>query len=340
MTIKKYLFLSMLLCIVVGCAPTQKQITNMGQNIEKQLNLPMTYEDVNEDISNVDLFHQMDIKENYQQVVKEDIESSTQKIEYYDGEELVYVHYIGYGEDSFDYYTKSKSGKDMIVTYVDQDQQRYSVSIETDEYSVSSSDLKNQAMNSYIMTLYQKHDHSFDEYITYCYENNILYLSDARYFDEEGCLHKYNGYFNGDEIEEDDYILYEKCDNIKESQELLDIIFHAYYDHIELLIGNHQLSYDLDHQWYITGNFAVVFDNVDQAKQYANDMNLLSLLDEDNACIMLENMTLKISEDFMCGNADFYEFASQEVNDYYYMTIEYHQDGLYRLYNEHILSYY
>ena len=64
-----------------------------------------------DDVSVVD-FNLSTETEGLKKVEEKDDESATAKIKYYDrNDNLVYVKYIGYGEDCFDYYTKSKSGK-------------------------------------------------------------------------------------------------------------------------------------------------------------------------------------------------------------------------------------
>ncbi|MGN0479334.1 MAG: hypothetical protein ACI4GO_07860 [Hominenteromicrobium sp.] len=112
-----------LLVLLTGCAAKQaeEKKTRMEQEVEAQMELPMTVQEVLEDISEVDFFYQLPDTSAYRQETVDEPETDTQRILYYEDDRLVFVRYIGYGEDTFDCYTQSKSGNDLVVRYIDQD---------------------------------------------------------------------------------------------------------------------------------------------------------------------------------------------------------------------------
>lgn len=350
MKIKKWIVLFLSLVLLAGCGGTQskEEKTSLSETIIKQLDLSLTYEDVLEDISEVDFFHQPDYKEEYRKEVKKDDESSTSQELYYDQDQLIYVKYIGYGEDSVDYHTQSKSGQDIIVQYINQDEKRVAVSIQSKDYSFFTNHLNKDAnnhMDSYQITLLKDHKQDMNEYASYLYDQDkkVVYLNHAQYYDQDGQFHNYTCDMYEGKLDEYDDIIYQKKENVEVSQEFLDMMNHSSYHHILFLVGNQHLSYtnDQSKQWYVTGQFSLFFNNQAQAKKVANEYKKeLSVNDEGQYYIELTDVTVKVSHDFHFKDHDFYTFAQEEVNDYYYVTAKFNNDELTELTHDYTMSYY
>lgn len=105
----------------------------------------MTPDEVMNDASTVDLNHYMEV-EGLKKVEEKDDESATGTIDYYDRNgNIVYKKYIGYGEDSFDYYIKSNSGKSLTVKYILEDGKTIGVNAECEDYTISFNKLDGSA---------------------------------------------------------------------------------------------------------------------------------------------------------------------------------------------------
>ncbi|MDD7646109.1 MAG: hypothetical protein PUJ35_02545 [Ruminococcus bromii] len=331
MKIRKLVCAVLALVLLTGCATKQaeRKTTEMGQSIIGQMELPMTLNDVLDDISEVDLYHRMPDVQSYRQETVEDPEADTEQVRYYRDEDLVYVRYIGYGEDAFDYYTQSKSGEDLVVKYIDQDGERYGVSIEAEDYSFSADGLKKgRVPASYQVSIRRAEEDRLTEYAVYSMENDTVYLSQAQYYDAEGNVRWYGSYLNEGEIEEWDDIRYPLEPDIRVSPELTEAMRNGDYDHMEVMLGAHRLSFDSRNRWYLTGQFAFVCEQREQAEKLA-DAYQLDMFESDDGSYYVElcDVTAAIAENFLYQDEDIFGFAQDEFNDPFYRPVEMLEDG-------------
>lgn len=324
------LILSLSFC---ACSTNQQKTTilpndDVTTKMLKHFNDQLSFDDVMGDIENVDLYFQPDYSDLKEKVEKDD-ESSTAKRYFYDGNKLLYCKYEGYGEDSFDYYTKSKSGKDITVKYVDNDKVRNSVSIEGENYNVSYSDLNKE--NEYKAdTIYVTVGNldNLDNCITYCYSNNNVHIDSAYYYSNDG-YHKYTASLNDDnQYESFDDVYFAMVDNVEVDNSLCSMFKDYMLDDCEMLVGNQKFVYfendNNEKTWYVTGDFYAVFDNRNKANAFAKKYNVevkQSDTDEDFWISEFKGTTFMISPEFK----DFYKTATSD--DYYYTSVKFDKNG-------------
>lgn len=293
----------------------------------------LSFDDVIEDVEVVDLYLQPDYTGLKEKVEKDD-ESSTAKRYFYDGDKLVYCKYEGYGENSFDYYTKSKSGKDIVVKYIDSDSVRNSVTIKSDVYTVSYSDLNKKddykADNIYV-TVGENQSDDFSKYITYAYVNSNVHIDSAYYYSTDG-YHKYTTSLNEDnKYDSFDDICFENVDSVEVDNSLCSMLNDYMVDDCEMLVGNQKFEYfeedNNEKAWYAVGDFYAVFNNESKAKAFSKKYDVevkQSDTDEDFWIAEFKQKTFKISSDF----DDFYKtaFDMQNTDDYYYSSVLFDKD--------------
>lgn len=291
----------------------------------------MNFDDMIKDVENVDFYLKADFQGLTVENEKDD-ESAIAVNYYYDGDTLVYADYIGYGEDCFDYYTKSKSGRDITVKYTDQNSQRYNIQVEANNYLISFSELnkEDKYRAEYITaTVMRKAENDLPKQVTYTYEGGKTYISNGNYYNMDG-YHLYTSYPNGDVLDKDDTVIYKKADSVNVNESLPSMLADYRVKSAELAVGDHKLEYtenaDGEKQWYIVADIYAVFTDKNKALDFSDKYGVevnKSDVDEDLWVALFEGSALPISEKF----DDFFEFAQQEVNDEYYCTVVLDKDG-------------
>lgn len=292
----------------------------------------MTPQEIMDDVSVVD-FNLSTETEGLKKVEEKDDESATAKIKYYDrNDNLVYVKYIGYGEDCFDYYTKSKSGREIVVKYILQDGKTFAVDVECDDYTVGFNELsitaKYCAKQIYV-TAIQEADDDFPKTASYEYDGKQFNLTENRFYSADG-YHCYTCYYEGDTCTEDDYVMYKKVDSAPTNDDLNEMLDDHRVKDAEIILGEHRLEYiekaDRDKQWFVVADIHIVFNSEKGAEQFANKYGLnyqLSEYGERYYTVCLKDTAIAVDEEF----DDFIEFASQEYNDYIFGKIKLTDNG-------------
>lgn len=330
------LILSFVFC---ACSANYENVSissndDVAKKVLEQFKDYLSFDDVIKDIEDVDLYFQPDYS-NLKEKVEKDDESSTAKRYFYDGDKLLYCKYEGYGEDTFDYYTKSKSGKDITVKYVDDDKVRNNVSIECDDYKVSYSDLNKDdkfKANSVYVTVGKSTDNDFSQNITYAYTDGNVHIDSAYYYSNDG-YHKYTTSPNeNNEYDSFDDICFVNVDSAEVDNSLYSMLTDYMVDDCEMLVGNQKFEYFEDDcnekVWYVLGDFYAVFDNEKKADAFSKKYNVKvkkSDTDEDFWIAEFKQETFKISTDFK----DFYKTAldMQNTDDYYYTSVVFDKDS-------------
>ena len=308
---------------------TQQQIAD---NNIKAFDDLMSFDDMMNDIKDVNLYLVPDYK-GLTETVEKDDESSTAVKKYYDGDKLVYTKYVGYGEDCFDYSCKSASGRDIVVKYVDESGERYSVDVSSDDYSVSFSELDKKSKHGAKMiyaTAEETAENDFPKYAVYVLDNDKLYISNGCYYAEDG-YHYYSAYpvDNDFNIESEDILRYECVKDINVDSDLIKILSDYRVADKEIVFGNHNLKFTKDDdgnkKWYIIADVYAVFDSKSKALEFSEKYDIdVNVSDTDDSywTAKFENAVLPVSNKF----DNFFEFAMQEVNDYYYCSIVFDKD--------------
>ncbi len=286
----------------------------------------MSFDDIYNDVANIDLYLEPDFSDLTEKIEKDD-ESSTAVKNYYDGDKLVYKKYEGYGEDSFDYITESKGNRDIVVKYINQDGERYSVNIDCDDYSLAFKDLNKKSKygaDSIYATAYKQNKNDFKEYATYSYENGKIYLVNGAYYDYDG-YHNYSAQPTDDKgnVEAEDTVKYKLAEKVNIDKNLYTMLKDYRVGDIEICIGNHSLEYtqakDKIKTWYIVSDVYAVFKSRDKAIEFSDKYNVDVFVpkDEDYYVAKFEGATLPVSKDY----SDFFDFFSEEIDDFFYCSV-------------------
>lgn len=293
----------------------------------------MSFDDIMDDVKKVDLFLEPDYS-NLTEKVEKDDEAATAIKYYYDGDALVYAKYEGYGEDSFDYYTKSESGRDLTVKYVDENSERYSVDVSCDDYCVSFLYLEKKCeydARHIIASAEIAAENDLPKTVTYVYDNGETYISNGYYYAEDGYHSYYSIPIDGDNnMVSDDIVKYAKVDSVNVNKDIPSYLDDERIIDSEIVVGEHTIEYtenaDGSKNWYVVADVYAVFDSEDKAVEFAKEYNLdYNVSNTDDTIFMswFEKVTLPISDSY----EDFLDFAMQEVNDYYYCSLVFDEDG-------------
>ncbi|MGN1124452.1 MAG: hypothetical protein ACI4RR_08925 [Eubacterium sp.] len=307
---------------------TNEGINEVGENFSDLMSL----DDIISDTKNIDLYYTPDLDGLTKQTEKDD-ESATAVTYYYDGKTLVYAFYEGYGEECFDYYTTSKQGRSLTVKYVDEGSERYSVDVACRDYSISFSELDKKAKYGakYITASAEETaKNDFSRSVTYTCENGEEYISQGFYYAEDG-YHRYSAYpSENNKIDSEDTLIYKKADSVNVNESLPSLLKDYRVKNGELLLGTHTLEYTQssggEKLWYVVADVYAVFDDRFKALEYSEKYGIdvqKSETDEDYWVAEFKSTALPVSDSF----DDFFGFAQQEINDYYYCVLVFDDDG-------------
>lgn len=292
----------------------------------------MSFDDIYNDVANIDLYLDPDFEDFTEKVEKAD-ESSTAIKDYYDGDTLVYKKYEGYGEDSFDYITKSKGNRDIVVKYINQDGVRYSVNVDCNDYTITFKELNEKSKygaDSIYATAYKQNKNDFKEYATYSLENEKIYLVNGAYYDYDG-YHYYTAQPTDDKgnVEAEDTVKYKLVEKADIDDKLFSMLKDYRVGDIEICIGNHNLEYtqskDKTKNWYILSDVYAVFKSRDKAIEFSDKykVDVFVPKDEDYYVAKFEGATLPVSNEY----SGFFDFASEENNDFFYCSVILDKNG-------------
>lgn len=296
----------------------------------------MTVDEIIEDTKTVDLYLEPDFYGLTRETV-EDKENGTSDDIYKDKNgNTVYVFHEEYGEDCFDYFTKSASGKDLTVKFENGgDIGRWWAWIKCDDYSITYShidkDEKYGAKEIYVSTK-KNNGCRVPEVFTVSYQNGQWGSPEAFFCDEEG----YEHYCSWEETDNkgrvktvsDIYPVYTRIEKAPECN--YDILFDEGIGFTpEFIFGYHKLSYleDPDGQWYLTADFILSFYTEEERDAFRTKYGIEdsgSLGNEDDYITLhTGDITIPISKDF----EDFEWLVSAwEVDDPYYKAVKFNEN--------------
>lgn len=327
---------SIILAMVIlfcACSSNETKNINVMDESNGKFDDMVSFNDIIKDVKNVDFYLPLDTNGLTEKVEKDD-ESATAVKRYYDGDILVFAIYEGYGENCFDYYTKSESDKDITVKYIYQDGSVFSVDVSCDDYSISFSELDKKAeygAKTIYATAGKSADNDFPKYVSYAYENGKAYVSCGCYYDTDG-YHYYSAYPIDDKgnIEAEDVLRYQLVEKADVDKSIYTKLNDYRVNDVEICFGEHRLEYtenpDGSKNWFIVANVNAVFNDRAKALEFSDKYGIdvdVSDTDDDYFIAKFDGVTLPVSDKF----EDFFEFASQEVNDYYYCSVIFDKDG-------------
>ncbi len=320
-----------LLCVclaisLVSCSINRTKSEILGaQKVKETFSNCPHPDDVLADCGKIDFDLRPDFKGLKKKTVKDE-ENSTSTDNWYDSRgNLKYSDYRngGFGEDSFDYYTKSKSGKALTLTYCLNEGETYWVKATADTYSVHFNDIGEDGADDIYIEEYKPGGW---EYVSYNKSESGWVTGYAVFFGDEGLI-QYYGY-----SEEDDYItdtLAKKVNDIKVS----DFSEKLYYAApAQCSARSCKISYTENsdgREWYLTAPFIYQFDSVEQANRFSKEFGLpepeYSPLDGETLQIDTGEYTFRVSLDF-AQSEEFSGFVKNEINDDYSIVLKLNDD--------------
>ncbi|MDD6620556.1 MAG: hypothetical protein PUE75_05645 [Eubacteriales bacterium] len=331
--IKINLVILTLILMLCGCSAGNQSSeeliheNELSDNADKIFSDMTSFDDIISDTKNIDLYYTPDYDGLTEKIEKDD-ESATAVRYFYDGDNVVYAKYEGYGEECFDYFTSSESGKKLTVKYIDNNSERYSVDISCDDYSVSFSELdkKDKYDAKFItVTVEAPAENDFPKSVIYTYYKGQVYISEGYYYADDG----YHRYCN-DGFSTEDAVLYDKVDSVNVNEGLKSILSDYRVCDSEIAVGQHHLEYtqndDGTKNWFIVADVYAVFDDKFKASEFSEKYGIdvsVSDTDENYWVARFEKTAIPISDSF----EDFFEFAKQEFSDYYYCSLIFDKNG-------------
>ncbi len=258
-----------------------------------------------------------------------DEETGTKTDEWYNSRgEKVYSVSVDQGENRYDYYTQTKSGKDLALTYsrFEDTGELDWVNADTDGVSISFSEISDgKAGNIYIEEYLPG---STVEYIAYHTTDDRWAAESAIYYAEEGLMRLY-GFLNGNPEEFITEPVAEKVNNIEVSDvgDLQDVV------PLQFRAGKHTVCYTEDEsgrQWYLTAAFIIQFNSMQEAEDFSEKYGLpepdYDSLDGETPQIITDKYTLKVSPEF-AETEGFAGFVTMEFNDDYSLILSLDENG-------------
>ena len=262
--------------------------TDITSNILKKLDKAMSLDDIWADVADVDLG--LVLEDNTDGLTAKDKVDKDNPLTcyYYDKDNnVVFIDYVGHGEDIFKHFTKSKSGLELTVSYDDFENGKRDISISSEKYWIEHSFYpvaKDADDSQYEITVHinkpiDDSENNFDEYITYSIKDDVGNISKAFYCDDDG-YHDYWYWHDENDKKydtESDEVRCKKVDSVNIDNGLPTLVNDKRVISSEFVSGG-KLKYTLNNdgskQWYFVACVYNVFDDQATAEEYAKDYGL------------------------------------------------------------------
>ena len=291
----------------------------------------MSVEDVLKDIRTIDLVYDYDLS-GLRPEKSFDEEDNTDIINYYDSKgEIIYKFYDGFGEENFDRYADSASGRKLTVNHYNNGDNN--AAIECDDYRVNFTAVdENKIYGAQSVSVCVKKISSapLPEEITCCYEDGRCTAQYSFWFDDSG-YHRQECWIDEDgKLQSYDDLLYEHIEQAPETDSAM-LTDEGVYIMPEFVVGKHRLFYTgdkTDAQWYIQTDFVRTFGTESEAEAFRNKYSLEPSEprgDEyENITQRTGELTVPIAKD--CENFDWLMII-YEINDNYYLSVAVNENG-------------
>ncbi len=302
-----------------------------GEKILEHFDIGSSAEEMLADLKSFDFYHEPDFDNpKYTVKEKENPEDSTKQIEYYENDKLKYIDYVGYGEDMFDFFTRTEGGKDIKVTYTDDGGKRSSVSI-TDEICTISCNAPNKnspfGAESIDISYICKKENDLSESITLTTEGSKYYIASAQYYSGDDFI-RYSAYFEDekcDRLIDDSYTLISKNSDEINLKNIKSVVNNKEKLCVQTVFGNNKFSYTGNSdakKWYMTADLYVVFDSKSKAQKFADSLNSDKIQASNDVSTkeniwyaVIEDVTFPVSNKAEFDKKKLYEIITEETDD-------------------------
>ena len=350
-------YLSVLLCLVLcivliifafGCSsiknPGQTPVGTLkyigSRDLKAKSDSNITVADVLEDVSEIDLNMKMGDITGLTLKTEKNEEDSTSIDYYYRNDELIYAVYNGYGENVWEYYTTSKAGTPISVSFWDEGLGP-NVRIKTNDESLK---YQYNAYYENVGTDYgngaEKIDVTIsagDEHFTNTISGNVYYISSALYWKDKS-LHYYTADAEKGKItyEYDNEVI--SSDPPKANKDALEVIkgLKGLQD-INIVYGTHKVYLNQDGTFFINAKTTLFIDTERNANDAISKLKSTSVKDNDFTVeenedtgeleVTLGALTYEVSKDYENLKESMISMASEEVDDPSFRTVDFDSDN-------------
>lgn len=297
-----------------------------------------TLKEIMDDVSTVDINMKMGSITGLEKKTETDEDSGTSIDYYYRGEERIYAVYNGFSENIWQYFTTSKSGVPLIVSFWNQDD-KANVLIESDpdyekmdyEYSVAYKDIGTDYGNgakAIDVSVYKG-----VETYTYHIDGNFYYVCFATYWQNDE-MHRFtasaeNGKVNYhyDEVVVSADVPEKNPDDEAMLEQALSTDLHS----VDILFGKHKIYRNADGDMSISAETTLVFDDEELAESAIRSMQMMGVKaadftvqrdnDDKYYIINIGTYLFDLSPDYKEGKETLLEFAADEFDDFEYKSV-------------------
>lgn len=311
-----------------------------GEKILEHFDIGSSAEEILADLKNFDFYHKPDFDNpKYTVKEKENPEDSTKRIEYYENDKLKYIDYVGYGEDMFDFFTKTEGGKDIKVTYTDDGGKRSSVSITDEICTISCNSLNENSpfgADDIDITYINEKENDIAESLILKAEGNRYYITSAQYYSGDDFV-RYSAYLEDEKLIDESYTMISKNQKEVSLEKIKSVLNSKDKASVQTIFGNNKFSYtgtEEAKKWYMTADLYVVFDSKSKAKEFAekldsgeikvsNDMSN----NEKNWYAVVEGVTFPVSNKAEFDKKSLYEIITEETDDPDFRELKFNKDS-------------
>ena len=291
----------------------------------------ISVEEVLDDIRKIKLDHDNDLSGLHSEK-SYDEEKDTAIVNYYNAKgEKVYTFYEGFGEENYDCYTDSASGRRLTVNYYDDGDKN--VSIECDDYGVKFSSVdENEIYGAQTVSVCIKRAFSshLPEEMTCFYEGGRCTAQYSFWFDESG-YHRSESWIDEEgKLQSYDDLIYEHVTQAPKTDSTM-LTDEGVYIMPEFVMGRHRLFYTGDKndaKWYLQTDFVRTFGSEAEAeafrKKYSLEPSEPQGDEGENITQRTGELTVPIAKD--CENFEWL-MVIYEINDSYYLSVEVNENG-------------
>ncbi|MBQ1896096.1 MAG: hypothetical protein II473_00855 [Clostridia bacterium] len=276
---------------------------------------------------------------------------------YYRGKERIYAVYNGYSENLWQYFTTSKTGVPLIVSFWDEGEVA-NVEIAVDEnytdlgytYKVRYENLGTDYGNG--AEVIEASVTKDGETYTYHIDGNYYYICQAIYLQDEQ-LHRFTADADDGKIiyHYDEIIISTEVPVVSPDDEaMLEQALSSEFKSVDILLGKHQIYKDTEGDMFINAETTLVFESEKDAEDAIHAMQMMGVKASDFTVerdkgdryyiVNIGTYLFALSPDFEDGKKVLTGFAIDEFDDFVYKSVTFDSENRITGFGEGDISYY
>lgn len=276
---------------------------------------------------------------------------------YYRGKERIYAVYNGYSENLWQYFTTSKSGVPLIVSFWDEGESA-NVEIAVDEESADL-DYTYKVRYENLGTDYGNGAEAIEasvtkdgETYTYHIDGNYYYVCQAIYWQNDE-MHRFTAdaedgkvTYHYDEIVIASEVPVQSADD----EAMLEQALSSEFKSVDILLGKHQIYKNADGDMFINADTTLVFESEKDAIDAIHAMQMMGVKASDFTAerdkadkyyiVNIGTYLFGLSPSFENGKEVLFSFAVDEFDDFVYKSVTFDAQNRITGFGEGDISYY